>query len=79
MVAPHHVCQVAVGYAGLDFVAVKSAVALHVKAIGTTGHWPLGIDRAGVGGLVQQRADDGPPRLADQGAHVAADGLKALW
>ena len=54
VIAPNHIGQGTIGYAGFDVVAIKPQVALHVKAIGAARHRTLGIDGAGAGSKVEQ-------------------------
>ena len=78
VIAPHHVGQGAIGYEGFDAAAIKPQVALHVEAVGAARDRTLGINWAGAGSKVEQRASDGARPLAGQGGHVYADFLESF-
>jgi hypothetical protein len=78
VIAPHHIVQGTIGDAGFDVMTIQPEVALHVETVCAAGHRTLGIDHAGAGSLVKQRADDGTRPLANQDGHLPTDFPKAI-
>ena len=78
MVAPDYIVQFASCDEGLDIAAIQAKAPIDIKSIASAGYRAVGIDEAGVGGLIQHRADDMAGRLASQGCHATANGLQAF-
>jgi hypothetical protein len=58
VVAPDDLGQASFCHAGFDVGAVEPFIALNIESVGAAGDGAVGIDRAGTGCRVKQRAGD---------------------